>query len=202
MKKLILATASAIALGIAGASPLYAADTNATANSPPASTAMQPAAPSSNAAEQQTPATNTNSSMSGSNQYGNADTAGTSQSEMGSQHMSRSDVRQVQEKLHQDGLYHGRIDGLMGPETQQALRHYQQKNGLPATGTADQQTMASLLGTGAGVGMGSSTPPSYATTPNVSPNSNAGTTGATSAPANSAAPATNTAPPPANGTTR
>ncbi|MGH7114136.1 MAG: peptidoglycan-binding domain-containing protein [Stellaceae bacterium] len=82
-----------------------------------------------------------------------------------------SEVRQAQEKLHSEGLYQGRIDGHMGPETQQALRAYQQKNGLQATAKLDQETMNSLLGAGAGAGQGSSMP----STP--SPSSGAGTAG-------------------------
>ena len=44
----------------------------------------------------------------------------------------------------------------MGPETSQALRRYQQKNGLQTTARLDQDTLSSVLG--AGVGQGSSMP--------------------------------------------
>lgn len=80
-----------------------------------------------------------------------------------------SEIRQAQEKLHSEGLYQGKIDGRMGPETQQALREYQQKNGLQATAQLDQETMNHLLGPGAGQG---SSMPSTST-----PSSNAGTAG-------------------------
>jgi len=36
------------------------------------------------------------------------------------------------------------VDGEMGPKTEAALRDYQQKEGLTATGTADTETMAKL----------------------------------------------------------
>ena len=44
---------------------------------------------------------------------------------------------------HPDGMY-GEIDGKMGPRTQAALRDYQQKQGLKATGQLDAETSAKL----------------------------------------------------------
>lgn len=205
MRKLILATVSAVALGIAGAGPLYAADNNAAANpapadpsatqtpstgtmqpatpqagdtmkqtSPQAGDTMQQTSPQAGASAQQTP------SMSGNTQYNSPDLASTSQSSGDSGRMSQADVRQMQQKLQQEGLYHGKIDGLVGPGTQEALRTYQRKNGLPVTATPDQQTLSSL--NGAGAGLGSSTPP--ANGGNVPPPSNAGANGSTGQPAN------------------
>jgi peptidoglycan hydrolase-like protein with peptidoglycan-binding domain len=57
-------------------------------------------------------------------------------------------IRQVQQTLQQQGLYHARVDGVWGPGTQAAVRSYQQKNNLSTSGQLDQQTLASLnLGT-------------------------------------------------------
>jgi peptidoglycan hydrolase-like protein with peptidoglycan-binding domain len=42
----------------------------------------------------------------------------------------RSEVSEVQQKLQQQGLYHGNIDGILGRQTHQALRQYQRQNGL------------------------------------------------------------------------
>jgi peptidoglycan hydrolase-like protein with peptidoglycan-binding domain len=53
-------------------------------------------------------------------------------------------IRQVQQTLQQQGMYHARVDGVWGPQTQAAVRSYQQKNNLNASGQLDQQTMASL----------------------------------------------------------
>ena len=185
MRKLILATASAIALGIAGAAPLYAADNDTIANPAPAATqtpttgTMQPATPQAGATMQKnSPSVNGNGQMSGNNQYNNANQANASQSSMDWPRVSRSDIEQVQQKLQQEGLYHGKIDGLSGPGTQQALRAYQRQHGLPVTATLDPQTLSSL-GIGAGVGMGSSTPPNSSNEGNMAPNTNAGTNGAT-----------------------
>jgi peptidoglycan hydrolase-like protein with peptidoglycan-binding domain len=57
----------------------------------------------------------------------------------------RSDlVKQAQADLKHQGLYHGRIDGIIGPQTERALTAYQQKEGLPQTAALDQATMDKL----------------------------------------------------------
>jgi peptidoglycan hydrolase-like protein with peptidoglycan-binding domain len=58
--------------------------------------------------------------------------------------MSRDTVRKIQRSLRQAGDNPGPIDGIVGPRTQAALRHYQQKEGLPVTGSLDAQTMQRL----------------------------------------------------------
>lgn len=175
MRNLVLATVSVLALGIAGAGPLYAQGNTGTANPAPATPSAT--APANPAAEPTTGASNesatgqtgadtatTPGSMSSSNQYGTTPymTHGkTSSWHQGAARATRSDVRQAQEKLRQDGFYHGRIDGVDGPKTRQALRSYQKKNGLPVTARLDQNTMNELIG--AGMGQGSSMPPGTAT---------------------------------------
>jgi peptidoglycan hydrolase-like protein with peptidoglycan-binding domain len=71
-------------------------------------------------------------------------------------------VRQVQEKLKSAG-HDIEVDGVWGPNTQAALREYQQKQGHQPTGELDQQTLSALgveaegaAATG-GTGAGSST---------------------------------------------
>jgi len=70
-------------------------------------------------------------------------------------------TRQVQTKLQQGGLYHGRIDGVWGPATQAAVRSYQQQNNINPTGQIDQQTMAALdiAPSANGTNTGQPTPP-------------------------------------------
>jgi peptidoglycan hydrolase-like protein with peptidoglycan-binding domain len=85
--------------------------------------------------------------------------SGVQQQEQSAVNAPRNEVRQAQEQLRDQGLYHGRIDGILGPETKQPLQQFQQKNGLQVTATLDQQTMDKLLGN-TGVGQGSSMPPS------------------------------------------
>ena len=56
----------------------------------------------------------------------------------------REQVKAVQQALKDKGHDPGEVDGAMGPKTEAALRDYQQKEGLKATGTADADTMAKL----------------------------------------------------------
>jgi peptidoglycan hydrolase-like protein with peptidoglycan-binding domain len=53
-------------------------------------------------------------------------------------------VRAVQEKLRQDGLYFGAIDGAYSSELAAALGRYQIRNGLPITGQLDVETSQAL----------------------------------------------------------
>lgn len=53
-------------------------------------------------------------------------------------------VADVQSVLQEKGLYKGEVDGLVGPQTQQALAAYQTSTGLEPTGTLDQPTLESL----------------------------------------------------------
>jgi hypothetical protein len=53
-------------------------------------------------------------------------------------------VRQVQERLQAVGFNPGTIDGAIGPQTQQALRWFQNAQGLRATGDLDEPTLNAL----------------------------------------------------------
>lgn len=55
-----------------------------------------------------------------------------------------SDIKQIQQKLKDQGFDPGPIDGKMGPKTHDALKQFQQKQGIQPTGRPDQQTMAAL----------------------------------------------------------
>jgi peptidoglycan hydrolase-like protein with peptidoglycan-binding domain len=70
---------------------------------------------------------------------------------------SKDELRQAQQQLRDQGLYNGRIDGILGPQTKQALDQFQKKNGLNQTATLDQPTIDKLLGN-ANVGQGPSMP--------------------------------------------
>jgi peptidoglycan hydrolase-like protein with peptidoglycan-binding domain len=122
MRKLILATASVLALGIGGAGVSHAAGTGKSA---PNGGATVPAP------------------------------YGVTTNQLGGVNLPSSEIKGAQEKLRDQGLYHGRIDGVLGPETKQALQQFQQKNGLAVTATLDQQTMDKL----SGAAQGSSMPP-------------------------------------------
>src|SRR4029079_9411741 len=53
-------------------------------------------------------------------------------------------VRAVQQALKDKGHDPGDVDGKMGPKTQAALRDYQSKEGLKASGRLDAETMTKL----------------------------------------------------------
>src|SRR5258705_12632563 len=53
-------------------------------------------------------------------------------------------VRAVQEKLRDSGLYFGEIDGTYSSELAAALGRYQIRNGLPITGQLDAETSKTL----------------------------------------------------------
>jgi hypothetical protein len=56
----------------------------------------------------------------------------------------QQDIRQAQEALKNQGHDPGPIDGVMGPQTRQALRAFQSSNGLKQTGMLDAQTKQKL----------------------------------------------------------
>ncbi len=56
------------------------------------------------------------------------------------QKYSRETVKEVQQALKEKGHDPGPIDGLMGPNTRQALRSFQKAENVKATGTLDQET--------------------------------------------------------------
>jgi murein L,D-transpeptidase YcbB/YkuD len=54
------------------------------------------------------------------------------------------DVRKVQEALKNKGHHPGSIDGVIGPQTQQAIRAFQNASGLKETGRLDVETTKKL----------------------------------------------------------
>jgi peptidoglycan hydrolase-like protein with peptidoglycan-binding domain len=59
-------------------------------------------------------------------------------------------IRNVQQNLTQDGMYHGRVDGVWGQQTQSAVRNFQQQHNMNATGQLDRDTLSAMnLNTGA-----------------------------------------------------
>lgn len=61
------------------------------------------------------------------------------------------EVRQIQQKLRQLGLYSGSVDGVYGTATQKAVRQFQKNCGITADGIAGPKTLLYL-----GLGSGSS----------------------------------------------
>lgn len=58
--------------------------------------------------------------------------------------INKSEVRSVQQNLKDNGYYNGNVDGLMGPQTRDAIRKYQKAESLPVTGRLDSPTAAKL----------------------------------------------------------
>jgi hypothetical protein len=102
---------------------------------------------------------------------------------------NESTVRSAQQALKDKGYDVGTADGKMGPRTEDALKQFQQAQGLPQTGDLDQQTLSKLgVSEGGGASSAASSGPSGATTSASSPSgSNSmsspskGATGSTSA---------------------
>ena len=57
---------------------------------------------------------------------------------------SKDDIRNAQQALKDKGTYKGPVDGTMNAETKKALRDFQQKNNLEATGKLNHETMTAL----------------------------------------------------------
>ncbi|HSI11377.1 MAG TPA: peptidoglycan-binding domain-containing protein [Chthoniobacter sp.] len=57
---------------------------------------------------------------------------------------ANDEVRSTQEELRRRNIYFGDIDGRPSPELEQALKHYQKRKGLSATGQDDHDTLRSL----------------------------------------------------------
>ena len=83
---------------------------------------------------------------------------GTSPHWINTTNLSKDDVRWAQVELRNLGLYNDSLDGVIGPETKQALAAFQKANGLKQTATLDQPTADALIGD-TGIGQGSSVPP-------------------------------------------
>src|SRR3954468_16600820 len=166
MKKLVLATASVLALGIAGAGIGSAQMPSSTPNAQTPSVTTQ--TPSS---ATQTPSSATQTPYSATMSQG-------PQGQGAAVNLSESQIEQIQQQLKGAGLYRGSVDGEMGPETKQAISQFQQQHGLNQTGVVDQQTMSALSTNqgGAGSSMGTSvTQPSGASSsgnpsPSTAPN--------------------------------
>lgn len=62
-----------------------------------------------------------------------------------SKYGSRGDeVTEIQTKLKRWGYYTGNIDGIYGSQTQEAVRKFQEKNGLTVDGIAGSETLAAM----------------------------------------------------------
>jgi peptidoglycan hydrolase-like protein with peptidoglycan-binding domain len=65
---------------------------------------------------------------------------------------TKEQIQQVQGRLKAIGLDPGPVDGTLGPQTETALRTYQQRQGLPVSGQPDETTIQTLLAAGGATG--------------------------------------------------
>lgn len=72
-----------------------------------------------------------------------AQRAGTEQNQQAMQRDPQT-VRQIQQKLEDEGYRVGAIDGIWGPKTSSALKEFQQAQGLDADGKLSQSTLSAL----------------------------------------------------------
>ena len=84
--------------------------------------------------------------------------SGPSQHPQAAASLSKDDIREAQLELRHSGLYNGSLDGVIGPQTKQALVRFQKDNGLDQTATLDALTMVAMFGN-IGTSKGSSMPP-------------------------------------------
>ena len=84
--------------------------------------------------------------------------AQTSDSSLTGDAFRKDDIRWAQVELRGQGLYKGSLDGILGPETKQALCQFQKNTGLGWTASLDAQTWEALTAD-PGIGQGSSMPP-------------------------------------------
>lgn len=61
-------------------------------------------------------------------------------------------LRQVQQQLSEKGFDPGAADGVWGPQTESALKGFQQAQGIEPSGQLDQQTLSALGVDGAAAG--------------------------------------------------
>jgi peptidoglycan hydrolase-like protein with peptidoglycan-binding domain len=58
--------------------------------------------------------------------------------------ITKDNVKLIQERLTAEGVYAGPVDGELNTQTEAALRQYQEKQGLPVSGAADEATLKQL----------------------------------------------------------
>src|SRR5690349_15132739 len=72
------------------------------------------------------------------------DVAGSGRGSASAAPATSSTVRMAQQALNDRGYNAGSADGVWGPDTANAVRRFQQAQGLPDSGTLDSQTLSAL----------------------------------------------------------
>jgi len=137
LQKLAL-TALALSMSAAFAAGTDKQAEGASANQAPMAQSASANQPSSSTANQAA-SSSTDQAASSS-----TDAAQSSMSSEGATAAADPQVRQVQQALKDKGHDPGQIDGVMGPQTKQALQSFQQAQGISGAGELDQQTLTAL----------------------------------------------------------
>ena len=58
--------------------------------------------------------------------------------------LSGTEVEEIQEKLKRWGYYDGEVDGIYGSKTLEAVKSFQEKNGLTVDGIAGEKTLEAM----------------------------------------------------------
>jgi peptidoglycan hydrolase-like protein with peptidoglycan-binding domain len=169
MKRILLASAACLALSLPAMAATAGAQSKPAPQNQQQSMANQPA--------QNTNAQNTNMQSSQTNQA--SQTGNKQQAQLiRPSSLSKEQVREIQTKLNKEGFSSGHVDGIWGPDTDQAILNFQKAKKLPGHGELTQQTVADLgvklnnqsettassnaSGTNSGSAMNNSTPNSNA----------------------------------------
>jgi len=130
MKRLLLATAACLALSL----PAMAQ------NNSPSTNSAAPAAQQQN----QSAKTGMNKAQDQNGAQKEANNEQRQSQEIKPSSLDKREIKQIQMNLDKAGFNAKRADGIWGPETEQALRSFQQKKNLPGNGQLNQQTLAAL----------------------------------------------------------
>lgn len=137
MRKLLLATVAVAALSF----PAMAQ--NGQSNDLQNQQQMTPSSPSATSNGQQSGTTgsavNGEQSESQPNQNGQQ-----AQNTIDPQQLSSQQIKEIQQSLDKQGFKAGHADGKWGPETAEAVKQFQQKQNMQASGQLDQQTLQAL----------------------------------------------------------
>lgn len=62
--------------------------------------------------------------------------------------LDRETIKTVQKELTARGFYTGTVDGIIGPQTERAIRKFQAARGMTDTGKLNNDTLTALTGPG------------------------------------------------------
>jgi peptidoglycan hydrolase-like protein with peptidoglycan-binding domain len=135
LHKIAVAVAALSFAGVAAAAGNTTAGSTTNPSSNDQMTTRQTSPQSTQKSEQST-------NQAGSSQMGNSSSM--SQGGSSSEQTNPTEVKSAQQALKDKGFDVGTVDGQMGPNTESALRQFQQKQRLPQTGNLDEQTLSAL----------------------------------------------------------